>query len=67
MEFKIWLQAVDRELMRLFRIDHLLGGFSDEEMFADWQTGEAPTDWVARIGDKYGLDLCEDTSRLGWS
>ena len=67
MEFEVWLQAVDREFMRLFRIDHILGGFSDEEMIADWRAGEAPADWVVRIGEKYDLDLGEDSSRLGWS
>jgi hypothetical protein len=66
-EFETWLQEVDREFMRRFRIDHVLGGFSDEEMIEDWQRGEAPADWVTRIGEKYDLDACEDISRLGWS
>jgi len=66
-EFETWLQDVDREFMRRFRIDHVLGGFSDEEMIEDWQRGEAPADWVIRIGKKYDLDPCEDISRLGWS
>lgn len=67
MEFEVWLRAVDREFMRRFRIDHVLGGFSDDEMIADWQRGEAPGDWVNRIGEKYDLDPCEDIARLGWS
>ncbi len=65
MGFKQWLEAVDREFIRRFRIDHVLGGFDEDEMVSDWKRGEAPEDWVARIGAKYDLDEYDDAGLFG--
>jgi len=68
MLFEKWLAEVDRVFFERYRIDHIMGGFSEEEMRKDYQSGESPVDWVERIGEKYDLDECGPSGfkRYGW-
>lgn len=59
MVFEKWLAEVDRIFLERYWIDHVMGGFSLEEMQRDWQTGETPASWVERIGEKYDLEECD--------
>tara|TARA_R110000787_G_scaffold138239_1_gene251859 strand:+ start:287 stop:490 length:204 start_codon:yes stop_codon:yes gene_type:complete len=66
MPFEKWLSELDRIFVERFWIDHVMGGFSEEEMIRDWMSGEAPGDWVERIGEKYDLDECDEQGLKSW-
>ena len=60
MGFDEWLGEVDRIFLDRFWIDHIMGGFSRDEMERDWRQGEMPSDWVQRVGSKYDLEECDE-------
>ncbi|WP_370172280.1 MULTISPECIES: hypothetical protein [Hyphomonas] len=60
MDYKVWLAEVDRIFLKRFWIDHVMAGFSPVEMERDWRSGDAPSDWVDRIGVKYDLEECDE-------
>ncbi|MCA8900824.1 MAG: hypothetical protein KDA53_06190 [Hyphomonas sp.] len=68
MAFDEWLSQVDRVFLERFWIDHIMAGFSLDEMRRDWESGEMPDDWVMRIGTKYELEECDDNGfkSFGW-
>ena len=66
MSFDQWLSELDRIFMREFGIDHVLAGFSEDEMKDDWTRGEAPDVWVQRIGTKYALQPVSESGLHGW-
>jgi hypothetical protein len=41
MLFDEWLAEVDRIFLKRFWIEHIMAGFSQDEMQRDWKTGEA--------------------------
>ena len=51
MEFSVWIAEVDRIFVARFWIAHVMGGFSTAEMEREWLTGEAPLEWVERVGE----------------
>ncbi|MGB2203269.1 MAG: hypothetical protein ACPH5G_18205 [Pseudooceanicola atlanticus] len=57
--FDDWLAEVDKIFLDRFWIDHIMGGFSPDEMKRDWESGETPKDWVERNGAKYDLEECD--------
>ncbi|THD72229.1 MAG: hypothetical protein E7813_04255 [Bradyrhizobium sp.] len=54
--YRDWRDAVDRRLVQIYCITIDDAGFDEEYLINQWQSNEAPFDFVEWFGSKYNLD-----------